>query len=57
MNITVQSKIESTIFWLNRTRICIILNDYESAMDRLNRVSFELDWVNIAMLYGDKNQS
>ena len=55
--LTVKSKIEQTRFWIKRAYICIILKDYKSALDRLNRASFEMDWIKIAMVYGDLDKS
>lgn len=51
--LNLQSEIEDVIFWLKRACVGIKLEDYESALDKLNRASFEMDWVKIAMIYGD----
>ena len=53
MSLSVQQKIKCVHFWLERAIVCIILDDYDSAFDKLERASFELDWVGIAMVYGD----
>ena len=52
--LTVQGGINNVLFWLTRTKVCLELNDFESAYNRLERASFALDWVGIAMVYGEK---
>lgn len=45
--------INETLFWVQRTKLCIQLNDYESAIDRMTKANHSCDWISISMVYGE----
>lgn len=48
---TISKYINETLFWLIRAKLCIKLNDYKSAIDRLERAKHSMDWIYISWVY------
>jgi len=46
-----QRNLKDIIFWVARAKICIILGDYVSALDRINRALEAFNWLEISLVY------
>jgi len=47
-----QTELSNVLFWVQRAGVCIYLNDYESALNRIERALDAFNWLQISLVYG-----